>query len=123
VFLRKRTDVDEIYALMDIFVLPTHREGVGASILEASAMERPVISTITGGVPEAVEDGKTGILVPVKNVKELTAAVLYLLSNPEEAKKMGKEGRKKIIKEFNKQLIFDRLKTEYQRLINKKLKK
>ncbi len=122
IFLGERIDVDEIYPLMDIFVLPTHREGIGASILEASAMEKPVIVSDTGGCPEAVEDKKTGILIPVKNVKKLTEAILYLFNNPEEAKKMGRNGRKKVLREFDERLVFDRVATEYQRLINKKLR-
>ncbi len=121
-FLGERSDIDEIYPLMDIFVLPTHREGVGASILEASAMERPVIATDIGGCPEAVEDGRTGILIPLKNVEKLTKAILYLFNNPKKAKEMGILGRKKISREFNEKLIFDILKTEYQRLIKEKIK-
>ena len=122
IFLGERSDIDEIYPLMDIFALPTHREGVGASILEASAMERPVIATNTGGCPEAVSDGKTGILVPLENIEKLSQAIIYLFDNPEKAKKMGILGRKKILKEFSEKLIFDRLKTEHQRLIDEKLK-
>lgn len=122
VFLGERFDVDEIYPLMDIFVLPTHREGVGASILEASSTARPVIATNTGGCPEAVDDGKTGILIPLKNVEKLSEAIIYLFDNPEVAKEMGRRGREKILKEFSEKLIFDILKEEYQRLVNKKLK-
>jgi len=122
IFLGERSDVDEIYPLMDIFVLPTHREGVGASILEASSMEIPVIACNTGGCPEAVSNGETGILVPVKNVEKLTEAILYILDNPDIAKEMGKRGREKILKEFSHELVLDRLKNEYQRLIDKKIK-
>lgn len=122
IFLGERFDVDEIYPLMDIFVLPTHREGVGASILEASSTARPVIATNTGGCPEAVSNGETGILVPVKNVEKFTDAILYFLNNPNAAKEMGRRGRKKILKEFSQELVLGRLKTEYQRLIDKKLK-
>ncbi|MDP3882996.1 MAG: glycosyltransferase family 4 protein [Candidatus Staskawiczbacteria bacterium] len=119
-FLGERTDVDEIYPLMDVFVLPTHREGIGASILEASAMEKPVIASNTGGCPEAVDDKKTGILVPVKNVEKLSQAIIYLLNNPFYARELGQAGREKIIKSFDERLIFDRIKKEYERLILKK---
>ena len=121
IFLGERTDVDEIYSLMDIFVLPTHREGVGASILEASAMEKPVIVSNTGGCPEAIEDNKTGILIPLKDAERLYQAIIYLFNNPEKAKEMGRQGRRKILKEFNETLVFDRMKTEYERLIREKL--
>lgn len=121
IFLGERTDVDEIYSLIDIFVLPTHREGVGASILEASSMEKPVIVSKIGGCPEAVEHEKTGILIPLKDVEKLYQAIIYLFNNPEKAREMGTLGRRKILKEFNQALIFDRMKTEYERLIKEKL--
>lgn len=120
-FLGERTDIDEIYSLMDIFVLPTHREGVGASILEASSMEKPVIVSNTGGCPEAVENGRTGILIPVKDIEKLYQAIIYLFDNPEKAIEMGRAGRRKILQEFNQALIFNRIKTEYQCLIKEKL--
>jgi len=121
IFLEERIDVDELYSLMDIFVLPTHREGIGASILEASAMEKPIIVTNTGGCPEAVDNGKTGILIPLKNVEKLYEAIIYLLNNPEKARQMGISGRQKVLAEFDERFIFDRIKTEYQRLIKEKL--
>jgi len=120
-FLGEKTDINEIYCLMDMFVLPTHREGIGASILEASAMERPVIVTNTGGCPEAVDNGKTGILVPIKNSDRLAKAIIYLLKNPSKAQQMGKAGRKKILKEFETKIVFKRLGAEYDRLIKEKI--
>src|SRR3989344_1310489 len=120
IFLGERTDTQELYPLMHIFVLPTHREGLGAVILEASAMEKPVIVSNTGGCPEAVDAGKTGILIPVKNSNALLEAMLYLLKNPEAAKKMGQEGRRKIVKEFSDDVVFERLGREYKKLIESK---
>ncbi len=120
-FLGERTDVESIYPLMDVFTLPTHREGLGAVTLEASAMEVPVVVSDTGGCPETVNDGETGILVPLKNVEKLTEAILYLLKNPEIGKEMGRKGREKVLKEFNEQLVFERMEKEYNRLINEKL--
>ena len=118
-FLGSRSDVEEIYALMDIFVLPSHREGLGASILEASAMEKPVIATNTGGIPEAVGED-TGILISLKNTGELVEAITFFLKNPLEAKRMGKNGREKIIKEFNEKLVFARFKNYYKLIIKNK---
>ncbi len=119
-FLGERSDVNEIYPLMDVFVLPTHREGLGAVTLEASAMEIPVVVSNIGGCPETVENNKTGILIPLKDVGELAKAIIYILKNPDKAKRMGKNGRKKVLKEFNKEIVFGRMKREYQRLINQK---
>jgi len=121
-FLGLREDIDEIYPLMDIFVLPSWREGFPRSVIEASAMERAVIATNIRGCREAVDDGITGILVLVKNPEKLAEAIIYLLQNPQIAKKMGEEGRKKAKREFDENLIFDRIKKEYQRLIKEKLR-
>jgi len=122
IFLGERTDVEELYPLMDIFVLPSHREGTGLVILEASATEKPVVASNIRGCREAVDDGKTGILVPPKDPEKLAEAIIYLLSNPEKAKAIGKEGRKKIQREFDENIVFDRIKKEYQRLIKEKLR-
>ncbi len=121
IFLGEKTDVDQIYALMDVSVLPSHREGLGIATLEASAMEKPVIATNIGGCPETIDNEKTGILVPLKNPKKLAEAIIYILSHKKEAEEMGKNGREKIKKEFDEEIIFQRLKNGYQELINKKL--
>lgn len=121
IYLGQRTDLDEIYPLMDIFVLPSQREGFPRSILEASAMRKPVVATNIRGCREAVEDKITGILVPVKNPEKLARAIIYLFENPKDSQKMAEEGRKKAKKEFDENQIFNRIKREYQRLIKEKL--
>ncbi|KKQ66374.1 MAG: Glycosyl transferase group 1 [Candidatus Daviesbacteria bacterium GW2011_GWA2_38_24] len=121
-FLGKRTDVDEILPLMNIFTLPSWREGIGTSILEASAMKLPVVSTNVRGCREAVDDGITGKLVPHKNRKKLAEALIWMLEHPKEAKLMGQAGRKKMEIEFDECLVFGRLEREYNRLVQTKLK-
>ena len=120
-FLGERTDVIELYALMDIFVLPSYREGLGLSILEASAMGKPIVSSDIRGCRETVDDKKTGLLVPSNNPAELAKALIYILLHPEVAKNMGKAGRKKVEKEFNERTLFDRIKKEYYLLIEKNI--
>ncbi|OGZ17776.1 MAG: hypothetical protein A2V72_01910 [Candidatus Nealsonbacteria bacterium RBG_13_37_56] len=121
-YLGERTDVDEIYPLMDVFVLPSYREGVAISVLEALAMEKPVVATNVGGIPDSVEDGKTGILIPSKNVEKLKESLIYFLSNPEWAEKLGRQGREKIKESFDEELVFNKTEKEYERLIDQKLK-
>lgn len=120
-YLGERHDVDELFALMDIFVLPSYREGLGISLLEAEATEKPVITTKIRGCIEAVEDGKTGILVSTKSPKQLADAIIWLLSHAENAKNMGKAGRQKVLAEFDENLVFGRIIKEYNRLIKEKL--
>ena len=116
-FLGERTDVIELYSLMDVFVLPSYREGLGLSILEASAMKRPVVASDIRGCREGVDDKKTGLLVPSNNPKKLAEAIIYILSHPKEAKTMGEEGRKKVEREYNQDAVFELLKKEYERLL------
>lgn len=120
-FLGLRKDIEEIYPLMDIFVLPSWREGFPRSVLEASAMAKPVVATNIRGCREAVENGKTGLFVPVKNPEKLAEAIIYLLENPEKAKEIGRRGKEKAQKEFDEDQVFDRINKEYQRLIKEKL--
>jgi len=120
IFLGERTDVERIYALMDIFVLPSYREGLGVSIIEASAMGKPVVSTDIRGCREVVNDGVTGKLVPPGDSHKLAEAIMYLIKNSAEADRMGKNGRKKVMKEFNEEVIFGRIKEGYESLIKEK---
>lgn len=122
IFLGERTDVDEIYSLMDVFVLPSHREGLGLAVLEASAMEKPVVATDIRGCRETVDNGKTGLLVPVKNPEKIAEALTCLLNNPAKAQEMGRNGRTKVVKEFDEKLVFYRIKEEYSRLMREKIK-
>jgi colanic acid/amylovoran biosynthesis glycosyltransferase len=90
-----------------IFVAPSQTaqngdaEGFGMVFLEAALQELPVISYKHGGVPEAVADGVTGLLVPEKNTRELSGAITQLLDDSALASKMGTTGRRRVIAEFD----------------------
>lgn len=96
-----RTDIPEIMNLLDVFVLASTSEAAPIVVLEAMACARPVVATRVGGVPEMVIDGKTGIIVPAKDADAISAAVVRLLSNREEAVKMGLEARKRAVEYFD----------------------
>ena len=91
----------------DIAVLPCVVAGNGdldvcpLTLQEAMAMEIPVISTIIGSIPELIEDGKEGLLVPERDESALAHAIIKLIDNPSLGREMGKKGREKILKEFN----------------------
>ncbi len=91
----------------DIFVLPCiiasdrSRDGIPNVILEAMAMRLPVISTTVSAIPEAVEHGKTGILVPPGDAPALAGAISRLANSPDECIKMGDAGRKKVMEKFD----------------------
>lgn len=119
--LGERTDVDELFSLMDVFVLPSHREGFSHSIMEASAMALPIIASDIRGCRGAIDHGSTGILIPPRNVESLANAIIYFLENPDIAKKMGQAASKKAEREFNESVIFEKTEEEYRKLSEKKL--
>lgn len=108
-FLGKQSQ-DRVRKLLEnasIFVLPSiitddgTREGIPVALMEAMAMELPVVTTKTVGMPELVQNKSEGLLVPQKNAVELALAIGFLLNNRGVRKKMGRRGRMKVIKEFN----------------------
>jgi glycosyltransferase involved in cell wall biosynthesis len=81
VFTGRRDDVPAVTAALDVAVLPSHREAQGLSILEAMALSRPVVASDVGGIPEMIEDGVTGLLVPHDQPVQLAAAIVRLLTD------------------------------------------
>lgn len=94
VFLGLRPDIPSVLKSIDVFVLPTLQEALGTSLLEAMAMEKPVVTSNIDGIPEIVKDGVTGLLVKPGDSAGLAQAVISLLRNGEKARAMGLEGRK-----------------------------
>ena len=90
-----REDVPALLALMDVFVLPSYREGMPRSIIEAMAMALPVVATNIRGCREEVVEGITGFLVSVGDGEQLAERIGFLLDNPDEAVKMGTLGRQR----------------------------
>ncbi len=119
IFLGERTDVAELYPVMDIFVLPSYREGFPHSVMEASAMSRPVITTDVRGCRDAIVDGVTGILIPPRSHEALTEALVDLLSAPQKARAMGEAGRKKAQKDFDKNILLQKMDQKISQLLSK----
>ena len=94
--LGARSDVAALLAALDVFVLTSASEGFPFVVLEAMAMERPVVATAVNGVPEIVEDGVTGLLVERGDGEALAQAVLDTLSHAERARAMGRAGRRRV---------------------------
>lgn len=100
--------VPALYHEMDLFVLPSHTEGLPRVILEAQATATPVIATRVGGVPEVVTDGKTGILCEPNQPSDLSNAVECLAKNPSRWDLLGDSGRFAVEDEFSWESMFDR---------------
>ncbi len=90
-----RDDVPELLALCHVFVLPSLAEHFGRVVIEAMAMAKPVIATGAGGIPEIVQHGETGLLVPPAQPGALAEATLALLKDPERASRLGAAGRRR----------------------------
>ncbi|RLE84538.1 MAG: glycogen synthase [Thermoprotei archaeon] len=89
-----------LYTLASVFVCPSIYEPFGIVNLEAMSTETPVVATKVGGITEVVSHGRTGLLVEPGNPKELADAISYLISNPEEAKEIGRKGREEVLRRF-----------------------
>jgi glycosyltransferase involved in cell wall biosynthesis len=83
----------------DVFVLPSELENFPQIMLKPAFLEKPIVASKTGGIPEFIEDGKTGLLVDVGDREGLFWAIKTLLSNPELAKRLGKKARERVLKE------------------------
>lgn len=99
-FLGARTDVPDLLAAADIGVLASHEEGFPNAVLEAMAARLPVVATRAGGIPEAIDDGATGLLVPVRAPAELGAALARLIADPASRRAMGERARARVEVEF-----------------------
>jgi len=95
-----REDVPEMLAAMDVFCLPSYHEGLPRSIIEAMAMELPVVASDIRGCREEVVDGETGFLVPVRDSRTLADKLTYLLENPHVASEFGRRARRIVLEDF-----------------------
>ena len=100
ILLGSRPDGGDVMALSDVAALASHEEGFPNVVLEAMARARPVVATRVGGVPEAVEDGVTGILVPPRDAGAMAGALLRLLRDPRLAAEMGARGMERVRRDF-----------------------
>lgn len=117
-WLGRRRDVNALLALADIFVLPTYyREGIPRVLLEAAAMELPLITTDSPGCNEVVADGVNGILVPMRDVDALSHALGQLVENPDLRRHYGRIGRKRIQQRFDLSIVTAATHTTYAELL------
>ncbi len=107
-FLGARLDVPELLRAADVFVLPSHREGMPRSIIEAMMTGLPVVATDVRGSREEVRDDHTGILVPVRAPKTLSEALTKLVADPVLRRSMGAAGRARALKHFDESKVIAR---------------
>jgi len=122
IFTGWRNDINNIVSSLDIFVFTsiTFPEGLPNSILEAMALKRPVIATDIPGPRDIVIDGKTGFLVPPGDIKAMAEKIVYLLDNPEVAKRMGEAGRKRVEERFDIKKQVKKIEKIYEEVLSER---
>jgi len=104
----------DLYRRASVFVMPSFYETFGISVIEAMAFGLPVVATRTGGLPEVVEDGVTGILVPTGDAEALADALIRLLKDPGLRQRMGQAGQERVRDEFTVDHVIDRTLAVYE---------
>ena len=112
-FLGFREDVEAVIAALDVFALPSLNEGMGRVLIAAMALGVPVVATRVGGVPDVVEDGRQGLLVPPADPAALAEAIAAILGDRMRAAAMGAMGRARA-ERFSLAVMLDRLAVLYR---------
>ena len=86
---------------MDVVVVPSLREGLPLAVAEAMAMQRPVVATAVGGIPEMLESGSSGVLVPPRDHEAIAGEVVELLEDGARARRMGEAARRTAVARFD----------------------
>jgi len=116
-FLGNVPNLEEVVGASDLFLLPSEAESFGMAALEAMASEVPVIATRAGGLPEVVDDGVTGYLLPVGDVDSMAARAIEILSDDTLRQRMGAAGRAAVIERFDVKNVVPRYREMYERVI------
>lgn len=117
-FLGKQQDMEDIYAIADLFLLPSEYESFGLAALEAMAAGTPVIATNTGGIPEIITHGKNGYLSGIGDVEQMSHQAISILSNDQVLNRFSEEARKQA-ESFDIHKIVPKYEDLYQRVLKK----
>jgi len=111
-------ELSKYYVAADVFCRPSITEGLGNSFLEAMAYEVPVIATPVGGIPDFLEDGKTGWFCRVKDPASITEKIKYIFDekNKSEVEKVKDNAKQMVLDEYNWDIIFNQMKNIFQKL-------
>jgi glycosyltransferase involved in cell wall biosynthesis len=114
-----QTDARPIYEAIDLFVLSSLREGLPNVVLEAMAMETPVVATRIAGVPRLIQDGENGLLVEPGALDELTRAIARLLDDSDARLKLSAAGRKTVEQRYSFAVRMQKIQSIYDRLLGR----
>lgn len=119
-FLGNRTDIPEVLAAMDVYVITSVREGLPISLVEAMLAAKPIVSTAVGGIPEALREPGTGVLVESGDRPALVAAVAGLAADPVRREAMGRAARQAAFGRYSPPTVLDKLDRLYESLLKAK---
>jgi glycosyltransferase involved in cell wall biosynthesis len=111
-----RREVRELLAQLDVYLLPSRREAGGTSVLEAMAMERPVVASNVGGLAESITR-ETGLSVPPCDAVALAAAVRRVLADPEAAARRARAARARVVSQYSNEVLVERTLALYERVL------
>jgi glycosyltransferase involved in cell wall biosynthesis len=114
----QRSDIADLLAATDVFIMPSHSEGLPGALLEALFMGRPVVASDVGGIPEIVEAEKTGLLVPAGDAEALAAGIERLLADPDFAEELGRRGQAAVRQRFTLEAMYTNHCQLYERLLD-----
>jgi glycosyltransferase involved in cell wall biosynthesis len=112
-----RTDVLGCIKGFDLFVMSSVTEGLGTSLLDAMAAARPIVATMAGGIPEIVENGVNGLLVPPRDHRALADAIVRALKNPTLRQQMGEAGFARVKRRFTVERMVEQTADVYERVV------
>ena len=113
-------DMPTLLAEADIVVLPSYREGLPKSLIEAAACARPLITTDVPGCREVVTHGVDGLLVPVRDGEALARAIARLQDAPALARRLGEAARERALAEFNERVVIEQTLAAYYEIVNER---
>jgi glycosyltransferase involved in cell wall biosynthesis len=119
-FLGQRLDSQAVISLFDIFVLPSVIEGMPNALLEAMALEKPVVVTDAGGNAEVVRRDETGLVVPTRNAEEMAHAILRLLKDDALARRFATAARQSVNQRFSFRHTLQAMETLYAEMLAEK---
>lgn len=120
IFTGERSDIPEVMKAIDLLVLASWEEPFGRALIEAMAMEKPVISTNVGGPTEIVEDGVTGVLLPPKNPQVIARTVIEVASDRKKSEEMGRRGRAEVQRRFNTDTYVTKMFAIYKKILERR---
>lgn len=116
-FVGKQPRIADYLSVADVLLLPSEQESFGLAALEAQACEVPVVASRVGGIPEVIDDGRTGCLSEVGDIEKMSADSAHLLSHEDERREMGRLARESAVSRYSTDLVIPQYIDFYERVI------